>query len=326
MKLRRLLLAAVLWAQSASGASVRYLSSEAEAFDRRVVAELESVGFVVDQPASEVVELPEDCVAIVRVSGGQVEVWLNGDDGLRLAETMPRDPTLDEDSVRIAERLRGLLAPLAHAPEPHGELPPPPPPIPAPEPEPPPPEPSAPPPVAPPPRLEPPPDRDWEAGAGVAAASQPGGLGTAAAVWLRRRVVGHAFGELVGQWPLTSSRIERGTARADVDARLLSASASYAWLEEPAWTLRSGVGATFAWVEARGDAPSPRRASDESAVRVLPHACADVAFRLTPAIGLAGGVMLGYAPAKLDIAFGSDVVGTWGRPLLIGFAGVSFFP
>ena len=74
MKLRRLLLAAVLWAQSASGASVRYLSSEAEAFDRRVVAELESVGFVVDQPASEVVELPEDCVAIVRVSGGQVEV------------------------------------------------------------------------------------------------------------------------------------------------------------------------------------------------------------------------------------------------------------
>ena len=124
----------------------------------------------------------------------------------------------------------------------------------------------------------------------------------------------------------TSGASRHPTAPPCASAPSLSASASYAWLEEPAWTLRSGVGATFAWVEARGDAPSPRRASDESAVRVLPHACADVAFRLTPAIGLAGGVMLGYAPAKLDIAFGSDVVGTWGRPLLIGFAGVSFFP
>ncbi len=333
--------ALLLGVSSASAASVRYFSDASEPFNRRVVAEIESVGFQVEQPESELSALPEDTVALVRVSTASpvVEVWLVDGKSLRLAATMKRDPALsdDQDSVRIAERVRGLLAPLAEkrkaaagvlpvAPEPI----PPPVPLPVPKPA----APEQPPAELTPASVDQPHDvrsnqwgpRDWEAAASLGVQSLPGGVGVSALLSLRRRIVGPVFGQLGAALPLTASTIERDGASADVDARLVFATLSYAWLESSRFGLHSGAGASLAWVEARGSARLPQLAQTDSTNAVLPHVTTDLTLKLNPRLGVGAGALLAYSPKKVDVAFGEDVVGSFGRPLVLGFVGISIQP
>ncbi len=332
--------ALLLGASSASAASVRYFSDASEPFNRRVVAEIESVGFEVEQPESELSTLPQDTVALVRVSTASplVEVWLVDGKSLRLAATMKRDSALsdDQDSVRIAERVRGLLAPLAKKSQAAaGVLPVAPEPIPPPAPKP---APSSTPleqPVSEP--APAPVDRqstfqgphhpgDWDAAASLGVQSLPGGAGASALLSLRRRIVGPSFGQLGAALPLTASTIERQGASADVDARLVFATLSYAWLESSRFGLHSGAGASVAWVEARGNARLPQRAQNDSTTAVLPHVTTDVTLKLTSRLALGAGALVAYSPKDVDVAFGDEVVGSFGRPLVLGFVGMSIRP
>lgn len=320
----------LVWSATSRAASVRYLSDASETFNRRVVAEIESVGLEVERPASETDALPIDCVALIRVreSTGDVEVWLNTGTTLALATTVKRDAaaTEDQDSVRIAESVRGILAPLAERREPEasGPLPPPPPPRetstksgePPPTPTP-----------MPPTRA---PSRstawNWESGALVALVSQPGGVGVSAGLALRRRLWQSLWADLSLALPLTATTLEQSDASAEVQTRLGNAGLSWDFRPASDVSLRAGAGASVAWVVTRGDAVAPRRGVTDSATMVLPHLSLQSGLDVTQALAVELGLLGAWSVTQTDIAFGSEVVATFGQPLLLLHLGVVLKP
>ncbi|HMR75861.1 MAG TPA: hypothetical protein PKD61_12130 [Polyangiaceae bacterium] len=333
--------APLFWLSAAQADSVRYLSDASEPFNRRVVAEIESVGLEVEQPASETAALPDDCVALIRVSqaSGDVEVWLRTSGSLALATKLSRDTAASEDDngVRIAEAVRGILAPVAERrrQEAMGPLPPPPEPLPAP------PAPMAPaePPVDIAPSPPPPPApvdsgaarrasgaSDWEAAIALAAVSQPGGAGWSAALDVRGRVVSALWAELGGVLPVTATTIEARGASADVDARFLCGTLAWEMRDVVGFPLRGGAGATLAWIETRGEAPAPRRGVKDSATAVLPHLKLHSGVDMNRVFAAEFGALAAYSVNRTDIAFGSEIVGSFGRPLLLAYVGISIQP
>ena len=332
--------ALTLWLRAAQADSVRYLSDASEPFNRRVVAEVESVGLEVEQPASETAALPDDCVALIRVSqaSGDVEVWLRTSGSLALATKLSRDAAASEDDngVRIAEAVRGILAPVAERrrQEAMGPLPPPPEPLPAP------PAPVA--PAEPPVEIAPsaPPSApvdsgaarrasgasDWEAALALAAVSQPGGAGWSAALDVRGRVVSELWAELGGVLPVTATTIEARGASADVDARLACGTLAWDFRELVGFPLRGGAGATLAWIETRGEAPTPRRGVKDNATAVLPHLKLHSGVDMNRVFAAEFGALAAYSVNRTDIAFGSETVGSFGRPLLLAYVGISIQP
>jgi hypothetical protein len=332
--------ALTLWLSTAQADSVRYLSDASEPFNRRVVAEIESVGLEVEQPIAETAALPDDCVALIRVSNasGDVEVWLRNGSSLALATKLSRDMTAtdDDSGVRIAEAVRGILAPLAEKrrAEAHGPLPPAPEPIPAPGPEPaaPGPEPAA----APGPEQAAAPrdtssnaaasTRNWEAAAALAALSQPGGVGVGVLLGLRRRMAFELWADVSAVLPVVATSLEARGASAEVQARLVGGTLAWDFQNLVGFPLRAGAGATLAWVEARGDAAAPRRGVKDAAVAVLPHVKLQSGVDITRSLAAEVAALAAYSANRTDIAFGSEVVGTFGRPLLVGYVGISIRP
>lgn len=311
--------------------SVRYLSEASAPFDRRMVAEIESVGLRVEQPAIEREPLPADAVALIRVlrEPPVIELWLVRGQTVELAATLERDPSVTEerDTIRIAEAMRGFLVPLAErAAAATGTLPAPPPTVadqPSPPPSVPPPPPAA-PPVAPPSRVYQ--ERDLGFGLALALSTLPGGLSGSVLVNGRQRVVSAAWVELGAAAPLTPSTLERGPASADVEARLLLAGAHWNFHELLGVSLRAGAGAMLGAVRARGRAPLPRPTKLDSTRTLLPYLSAGLELPFAPALAADLGGFVGYAPERVDVAFGSEVVGTFSRPLVVGHAGLVLRP
>lgn len=329
-------LGVALLAVDASATRVRFLSDAGDAFDRRITAELESVGFEVERPVSREAPLSGDTVAIVTVGGepGRVEVWLVDARGnATLSTVIERELGADAetDTTRVAERLRALLQPLAPAPE-HPPLPSPPEPRPSPEPEPDAPlrQSAMPPPV-------PAVDRDrgadperapspFAVDVSVAGVSQPGGI--AASAWLgARHDTLYPFGlSLFVALPLTKTTVRDGDASAELDARLAGVSVHVHAIRDPDWQLRIGAGAAAAWLTALGDADAPRSGRTESTVAALPFASLDASRRLASDVFVALGIVGGVALPRTDVELSGEHAGTWGRPLLLGHLGIGYDP
>ena len=328
-------LAAMLIGLPALAARVRYLSDAGEAFDRRVTAELESVGFEVERNAAREAPLAEDTVAIVAATDEppRVEVWLVSEGRqAALSTVIERDLAAgaDTDSTRVAERLRALLQPLAPRPpaEPElerGPLPPPPPPIREPEP--------APPPPLPQPAVDRAPGHAPKSQApiafdlGAAALGQPGGIGVSALLRARWEALPPFGAGLVVAVPVTKTRISEGGASAELDARLAGAAAHVSVLPSASdWQLRAGAGAGALWLTALGDAPAPRQGRSESSVVALPFITFDGARRLTGDVFVVAGALAGVTLPRADVELAGEPVAVWGRPLLLAHLGLGYDP
>lgn len=323
----RVALVVVLFSASAQASRVRFISEASEPFNRRVIAELENVGFDVDQVTRVEEPLPGESVAIVHATNDppQVEVWLvESAERIVLSNVIERDLRDDDaDSTRVAERLRALLQPLVGkssatlppaTPEPVAPTEPPPVPPPAPAPllsspwSPLPPE------RRPPP--EPPPSV-FGIEAGALLHSQPEGVAVSFLASVRYDFAHPLGARLFGALPLAGTTLENDRASADLDARLLGATLGFELL--PAGSeIRGfvGAGGGVAWLKASGNAEPPLRARSVQKAAGFVHVNASLAFVVTDDVTLGVGGLLGLAIPRTDIDFDGERVGSWGRPLV----------
>ena len=91
-------------------------------------------------------------------------------------------------------------------------------------------------------------------------------------------------------------------------------------------TALKGLGATVAFVEARGSAPAPRTGSKETTTALLPHLKVQSGVDFGRAFAGEVGGVAAYSANRTDIAFGSEIVGSFGRPLVLGYVGISIRP
>lgn len=317
----------------ARASRVRFVSEASEPFNRRVVAELENLGFDVDQPIAVEEPLPGESVAIVHATNEppQVEVWLvESAERVVLSNVIARDLADDDaDSTRVAERLRALLQPLVGKssatlpPVPEEPAPTPPPPAIATQPSD-----TAWKPATP--ERSPPPVMEESASvfgleAGAFVHSQPGGA--AVSVFASARYdFEHPLGaRLFGAFPIAGTTIDEENASADVDARILGLALGVELLP-PASDMRAfvGLGGGLAWLHANGKADPPLEARSVDEVTGLVYANGAFTFVVGNDVTLGLGVLLGLAVPRTDIAFRGERVATWGRPLVGGTLGLGY--
>ncbi|MBK8997878.1 MAG: hypothetical protein IPM35_19310 [Myxococcales bacterium] len=330
MKLPRLAgvalaLAVLLVSVTARASRVRFVSEASESFNRRVVAELRSVGFDVDEANDASAPLPEGSVAVVHAKNqpAQVEVWLIDAPGRAvLSAVIAREPVSgeDADSTKVAERVRALLQPLA-AREP--EL------VPVATDTPPPPAPLAP---APhdtlPARVRTPaaqtPKRFLLEGGG-AVASQPGGAALSFVAGARYGFARPFAARAFASFPLLGSTLEGAGASADLDAWLGGLSLLLDFLPPDSDVrLALGAGGGVAWLRAEGHAPDPRKGRSSDELAGLAFADAAFGYRVAGDFSLLSGALLGVALPRTDIEFSGSRVGTFGRPLVVGTLSVGY--
>jgi hypothetical protein len=330
-------LVALSIAVDASAARVRFVSDAGDTFDRRIVAEIESVGFEVERPEAREAALLADTVAIVSVLGEppSVEVWLVDTQGnATLSTVIERDPSAatDTDTTRVAERLRALLQPLAARQQQQQPLPVPPPPRREPEPQPAP----LPEPVPRAPVVPAPVDRGasteasrsrFGIGMAGAALSQPGGIAVSVLVGARYEALPPFGFELFVAMPITKTRLHEADASAELDARLAGIGAHVHVLPpESDWSLRIGGGCGIGWLTAIGEADPPRRGRTENAFVALPFARLDVARRLTSEFSITLGALAALSFPRADLELAGEHTGTWGRPLVLAHLGLGYDP
>ncbi len=347
----------LLMAFSAEAARVRFVAEDDVPFTRRLRAEIASVGFDVDMPASAQSALQDDVVAvvIVRRAPARVEIWLvGGTPQLRLAEVIRRAPAAPEatDTLRVAERLRAVLQPLyrrvvARLPESASEK-----------------HPdadagsaAAPGPGAPdevPAAVPPQPDRltppaaqvrrpsarpasrfasprsapsnaDWRLDAAIAILGQPGAPASAIQLRLRRRVYEPLGVSVAGYAPLGGSTFRAGDASASTRAWMFGAGADLGVLESETLQGWLTAGLMMAHVISTGGAAAPRFGRRASIWSSVPFAAADISWRLDESWSLTAGGLLGISVPEVEIAFAGRRVANWGRPLLAARLGFSLW-
>lgn len=299
-------------------ARVRFVSEASEPFNRRVVAELTSVGFDVDETHDVDAPLPEGSVAVVHAKNepAQVEVWLLEATGRAvLSVVIERDLVSSDaaDSTKIAERLRALLQPLAEArPEPTATAP------------------------EPVPRratgvvLPPVHDSLSERAptvrgpqhllldAGGAVSTQPGGAAVSLVAGIHYTVANPWGVCAFVAFPILGSTVEEPDASADVAARLIGLGGAVDVLPKgPDLRFMVGAGAGVAWLTAKGQAVAPREGRNVETLTGLGFADAALAHRVLGDTWLVARGLLGIAVPKTDIEFSGSPVGSFGRPLVM---------
>lgn len=327
--------ALLLSATVAHAGSVRFVSAHDDPLNRRVIAEIESVGLDVVRSDSTQATDDANLVAIVRVLDDpeRVEVWVLEAGRVTLAAIVSRDPLDAEEahSVRVAERVRAVLQPVAQRLAPAK------------------PEPVAPSPPREPPSAKPPPKRKnlkpkgrplardplpsgaigaerrrSELDLMGAVLMQPGGVAASAMVRVRYEIVGPLAAESMVMLPILPSTIEEDDASAEVSARLAGAGVCVPLLDATSTLqLRPGLGVAAVWLGAVGQADPPLRGRRTSAVLALPYGTTDVVVRLTDDVPVVVGILIGAAAPRADIEFSGRTMGTWGRPALMGYLGTT---
>lgn len=323
------LLGSLLWSGPAYAATIRFIAESDSPFERRLVAEIESVGFEVERPANPESTLPTTTAAIVYVRSDppQVELWLLGETGRFQLSSVVRDDASEPDddadttTLRIAERLRALLQPVyvqVRAAEVAAESQPPK------SFEPREPEPRAAQPAShatrPIPRarvLEPEDDlRDqtFSAAIGVGFAQHASDVVPEATLAfdyapLRRLGLG-----ALAIFPLRKAMIEAGGDRAELETWMggLHGYARVAPLEPV--ELQLGAGLLAAYVRAQGDAVSPRFGRSVSGLRWVPFLEGAAVYAPTPSWQLRGAGLIGLGLPSTPIEFAGDTVAEWGKP------------
>ncbi len=317
-------------------ASIRFIAESDTPFERRLAAEIESVGFEVERPETPELRLPESTAAIVYVRNDppQVELWLLGDTGKFELSSVVRDDVRtpdDEDdtsALRIAERLRALLQPVyvqaqaaeaaarSQAPQPK------PAPVSAPPPSvsTPPPSVSAPPPTpGRPARREPAsdPKRRFTAAIGL-------GLGQHTSDVIPQATLEFDYAPLASLGlgalvvlPLQKASIEADGDRAELEAWMggVHGFARVSPLER--LELQLGAGVLAAYVRAEGDADSPRFGRSVSGTRWVPFLEGAAAYEFSPEWLLRAAALVGRGLPDTPIEFAGETVAQWGEPWIL---------
>ena len=336
LTLSRLLLFALVWLCALEGAalaaSIRFIAESDTAFERRLAAEIESVGFEVEKPDSPESPLPEKTAAIVYVRNDppQVELWLLGEDGEFALSSVVRDDAKaagedpDTATLRIAERLRALLQPIyvqAQAAEAAAESKQPePPPVTEPEPL---------PPVLPPPdpyesqwRHQPPPPHAPREPRFIAAMGV--GLGQHASSVVPEATLGFDYRPLpalglgaLAVLPLSDAKISSASDRANLRAWMAGLHGYVRVSPLERIELQLGTGVLAAYVEAQGEAQSPRFGRRVSGLRWVPFLEGAVQYWLTTTWVLRGAGAIGLGLPDTPIAFAGETVTEWGKPWIL---------
>jgi hypothetical protein len=337
----------------AEGPPVLFVAPRATAFGARVRAEIEAMGFSIEPV--EALDDAAHAVAAARVMESpppkRVELWIReGPSGrFALRAVIQASPGEDDSTqtVRASEQLRAFFQPLRDAAPRTSQAPSDRTPIPA--------DLNASPLPAP---LDPaalalpdlravplpallespaPSAKEWRftADAGLGAAPQTGGVGMdllLRARWMPNRVLGLGLSVDV---PLLGSTVTSGGNAATVSATLFGAEVSAGYLERSGLRLAATAGIAVAWVHtmgfATGAGPGVKPVSMQPVVYHAANAATavttlgiEVAPRLTPRLFLVLSGRVGISLPAAEIAFVTQTVGTWGRPvgLVTGGAGV----
>ncbi|MCA9642854.1 MAG: hypothetical protein H6718_20220 [Polyangiaceae bacterium] len=336
----RLALVALAWLWISEGAayaaSIRFIAESDTGFERRLAAEIESVGFEVEKPESPETQLPEQTAAVVYVRNDppQVELWLLGESGKFELSSVVRDDakTADEDAdtatLRIAERLRALLQPVyvqakaaeAAAQQAAAQGPPAPsnPPLVSVPQEPPsPPRNTAPPRAGAPEPARPRNERRFFAAMGI-------GLGQHASDVVPQGTLAFDYRALpslglgaLAVLPLAKATISDGGDQAQLEAWMagLHSYARVFPLEKV--ELQLGAGVLAAYVRAEGDAQSPRFGRSVDGLRWVPFLEGAAAYALTEAWLVRGAGAIGLGLPDTPIAFAGEEVAEWGKPWIL---------
>lgn len=338
----------LLWFSTPAGAaSVRFVAESETAFERRLAAEIASVGFNVELPATEGALVPADTAAIVYVRSAppQVELWLLSEDGKFQLSSVVRDDAagqagVDADAemsaLRIAEQLRALLQPVyvqakvaeaaaqrqasaaASAAGPGSAAP-----VsdaaPA--------EPGGALPNAPsvageapvrperrPRRL---PDARFRAGAGLGLGQHTDDVIPQVSLQLDF-ALSSSFGiGALGVFPLRKASIDNGTDHADLEV-WMGGVHGYARLSPLAeLEFQPGAGLMVAYLHSDGEAESPRFGRSVSGSRWVPFIEGALAYGVSRGVSLRGAALLGVGLPDTAIQFAGESVATWGRPWVL---------
>ncbi|MCA9633426.1 MAG: hypothetical protein KC766_37510 [Myxococcales bacterium] len=333
----RLALFILLWMiafpAAARAASIRFVTESDTPFERRLAAEIASVGFEVERPESAKSPLPDTTAAVVYVRNDppQVELWLLGQAGDFELSSVVRDDAASagEDAetatLRIAERLRALLQPVyvqARAAEAAAATE-------APAPTPAPPSTSAPssepePLVSstPPPRDRVERARDLFARRFTAAMGLGLGQHTSDVIPQASFAFDYAPTEslavgALAVLPLRKAVVKSGADRAEIDAWMGGVHGYARIAPLRAVELQLGGGVLGAYVQARGDAQSPRFGRTVSGLRWVPFLEAGVVYGLSPAWQLRAAGLVGVGLPDTPIEFAGERVAEWGRPWVL---------
>jgi hypothetical protein len=328
------LLSAVVTFTSPSHASekkVLFVADASSPFSARVRAEIEAMGFVVEQATS--LEQGTSAVAAARVLEGsprRIELWIADTTHHLILRTLVTPGTEDDEAsqtVRASEQLRAFFQPLR---EPTPPAPPPsqpptqppiqPPPVVA--------QPASPPPAQTisPPIVDVPRSKDAPrvvVGAEIAVPFQPGGPGVDLGVrgrWMALAQLG--FGGFLDV-PVASSTVTGQEGSAALSATLFGAEATYTARPISALAVEASAGLALAWVRTSGFAATGFQGKSADALRGLPIFGLALSPRLAERVHLCLGGHLGFTLSRLDIRFADRPVATWGRPLGVASLGVN---
>lgn len=304
-----------------------------DAFETRMRAELESMGFdVVVQ--GQLQGDPKGVLAVARIVAGpprRIEVVVvSTDESLRVpSRTAIIDaPAADDEtvvSVRAAEQLRAFFQPL------RPPTPPPPPP------EKPTPSPSVrldalpPPPASPPPlqvvadaaRPQKAKHETWLLTLGAGPAFDVGGVGVDLALSGRLRLGSFiAVGAFVVA-PLTATTVEGTGGTADVRTGALGADLALTLeLAGGDVLVMPSIGFGGAVLATTGNASSPYTNDSDAAVSAMPFARLEIAPRIAGPVRISAQGMIGMALPSVAVRFAEKEVATWGAPWGAALIGV----
>jgi hypothetical protein len=310
---------------------VLFVAERSTAFSERLRAEVEAMGFEIVRGESLDGPAPFAVVAAVRVVETplprRVELWLANDGNAPLTLSTVVEPSANDDqtsqAVRASEQLRAFLQPLREQTDAPVAVPN----APAAAPGPTPPAPVwsdtralLPAPIAP--RAAP--ARRFTAGAALAVPFEPGGPGFDVLLHGRLRLSSRFAVGAVLDVPAVSATVRSSVNSASLSASLLDAEFAVILFDSRALELSASAGVGVVWLRTKGDATAPYTSKVDDAAVALPLLGFEMAPRLSERVRVRVGMRVGIAVPKSDIAFADERVATWGRPLALASAGLSY--
>lgn len=314
-------------AHAVESATVVLVAPVGDAFEARMRAELESMGFDVQVQGSLAGEAPSGVLAVARIVPGpprRVEVVVVATDASSRvpSRTATIDAPADGDeatvSVRAAEQLRAFFQPLrppSPAPaDPPGDT------APAPTPPPPPPPaapaPPAEPPAAtsaPPPAAEVPPGGPLlSATLALGASFDVGGVGAGALISGRLHVAEHVAIGVVAIAPLTSTAVTGREGEATLRTVVPGADlAAIVDLGDGALRIAPSAGIALALLVTEGEATAPYEGQSDVASAALPFARLEIAPRIAGPVRASLQGVGGVALPPIGVRFAGREAATW---------------